>query len=136
MVPWSGPADRSIFVQNVYKEIEGKLLSLMAHHDCSRVLEKLVGVSTTLQLRSLLSQLAGKAAKAMTTRHSSHVFQALLGCAALQLDRGASDLHKTPPSTSEPVPPLKPLAELITDLVDVRLLPFSARCCSQSSQLG
>ena len=113
--------DRGIFVQNVYKEIEGKLLSLMAHHDCSRVLEKLVHVSTAYQLRTLLTQLGGKALKAVTTRHSSHVLQAMLACAARQLDRGDADVSgPLPKAAATDVTPPQPLAVLIAGFADVR----------------
>ena len=108
-------------MQNVYKEIEGKLLSLMAHHDCSRVLEKLVHVSTAYQLRTLLTQLGGKALKAVTTRHSSHVLQAMLACAARQLDRGDADVSgPLPKAAATDVSPPQPLADLIVGFADVR----------------
>ena len=86
-------ADRAIFVANVHKEIAGKQWSLMAHHHCSRVLEKLVQVSTPEQLNGLLSCVAGKYVKAMTTRHSSHVLQTLLAAVAHHLDRHAAAME-------------------------------------------
>jgi len=94
-VPVLALADRAIFVANVQKEIAGKQLSLMAHHDCSRVLEKLVQVSTPEQLNDLLGSVAGKYVKAMTTRHSSHVLQTLLAAVAHHLDRHAAAMEGT-----------------------------------------
>ena len=81
-------SDRAVFVQNVYKEMDGKHMSLMAHHDCSRVLEKLALVSTDQQLAGLFGALAGQGVRAVTARNSSHVVQALLASAVTALSRG------------------------------------------------
>jgi hypothetical protein len=90
---WTGRiclAERALFVANVYKELAGHQAPLMAHHDCSRVLEKLVRVSVPAQLAAQLEGCAGAAVKTMTTRHSSHVLQALLAAAARTLDRATA----------------------------------------------
>jgi nucleolar protein 9 len=50
---FTDPEDRSTFLANVYKEAEGKELKLANSQSCSRLMERLIQLSTAAQLKSL-----------------------------------------------------------------------------------
>lgn len=52
--------ERNIFLQNVYKEAEGKELKLACSQSCSRFLERLIILSTPAQLKHLLRRFNGQ----------------------------------------------------------------------------
>ena len=57
---FTGPEDRHAFVESVYKQAEGKELKLANSQSCSRVLERLIQLSSTAQLKSLFQKFSGK----------------------------------------------------------------------------
>jgi len=72
------PTDKHIFVNNVYKEMDGQEGNLCTDPDCSRILERLLSVSTAGQARILLNKMQGDVLFVMTHRNGSHVLQSLL----------------------------------------------------------
>lgn len=52
--------DRDLFVANVHKEAEGKELKLACSQSCSRLLERLIRLSTPEQLKNLFDKFAGQ----------------------------------------------------------------------------
>jgi len=48
--------DRSTFLANVYKEADGKELKLANSQSCSRLMERLIQLSTAAQLKSLFQK--------------------------------------------------------------------------------
>ena len=54
------PEEREIFLANVYKEASGKELKLANSQSCSRLLERLIMLSTPEQLKVLFQKLSGQ----------------------------------------------------------------------------
>ncbi len=54
------PEERTLFLANVYKEAEGKELKLAHSQSCSRLLERLILLSTPEQLKTLLRKFSGQ----------------------------------------------------------------------------
>ena len=52
--------ERSLFLSNVYREADGKELKIAMSQSCSRLMERLIQLSTTAQLKSLFQNLSGK----------------------------------------------------------------------------
>ena len=56
-----GDADeRGLFLSNVYREAEGKELKIAQSQSCSRLMERLIQLSTPDQLKSLFQKFSGK----------------------------------------------------------------------------
>jgi nucleolar protein 9 len=53
---FSDPDDRTTFLANVYKEAEGKELKLANSQSCSRLMERLIQLSTPAQLKALFQK--------------------------------------------------------------------------------
>jgi len=54
------PEERTLFLANVYKEAEGKELKLAHSQSCSRLMERLILLSTPEQLKTLLRKFSGQ----------------------------------------------------------------------------
>ena len=52
--------ERSLFLSNVYREADGKELKIAQSQSCSRLMERLIQLSTTSQLKSLFQSFSGK----------------------------------------------------------------------------
>lgn len=52
--------ERDLFIANVYREADGKELKLAQSQSCSRLMERLIQLSTPAQLKSLFQKFAGK----------------------------------------------------------------------------
>lgn len=52
--------ERSLFLSNVYREADGKELKIASSQSCSRLMERLIQLSTTVQLKSLFQKFSGK----------------------------------------------------------------------------
>jgi len=57
---FTDPEDRSLFLANVFQEAEGKELKMACSQSSSRLLERLIQLSTTAQLRQLFSKFDGQ----------------------------------------------------------------------------
>jgi nucleolar protein 9 len=57
---FSGPDDRHAFVESVYTQADGKELKLANSQSCSRVLERLIQLSSPAQLKKLFQKFSGK----------------------------------------------------------------------------
>ena len=57
---FADPSERSLFLSNVYKEADGKELKIAQSQSCSRLLERLIRLSTPAQLRRLFQKFSGK----------------------------------------------------------------------------
>ncbi|OIW26535.1 ARM repeat-containing protein [Coniochaeta ligniaria NRRL 30616] len=69
--------DRDIFLQNVYKEAEGKELKLASSQSCSRLMERLIMLSNTLQKKQIFEAFAGHFISLVTHRFASHCVEKL-----------------------------------------------------------
>lgn len=55
---FTSPEDREVFLSSVYKEAEGKELKMANSQSCSRLMERLIQLSSTAQLKSLFLKFA------------------------------------------------------------------------------
>lgn len=69
--------ERSIFLANVYKEAEGKELKIACSQSCSRLMERLILLSTTAQKKKLFEKFAGNIAHLVQHRFASHCCETL-----------------------------------------------------------
>jgi nucleolar protein 9 len=69
--------ERDMFLQNVYKEAEGKELKLACSQSCSRLMERLILLSTSQQKKHLFEQFAGHFYSLVQHRFASHCCETL-----------------------------------------------------------
>ncbi|KAL2117503.1 hypothetical protein VTJ04DRAFT_7163 [Mycothermus thermophilus] len=71
------PEDRSLFLNNVYREARGKELKLASSQSCSRLMERLILLSTARQKKRLFAAFAGHFMSLITHRFASHCCEKL-----------------------------------------------------------
>ncbi|KAM5351767.1 hypothetical protein ACJ41O_004490 [Fusarium nematophilum] len=69
--------DRDVFLENVYKEAEGKELKLASSQSCSRLMERLIQLSNTAQKKHLFEAFGGHFLSLVQHRFASHCCEAL-----------------------------------------------------------
>ncbi|KAK5061165.1 hypothetical protein LTR84_007707 [Exophiala bonariae] len=69
--------DRILFIDAVHRETEGKELKVASSQSCSRYLEKIILLSTPLQLRGLFSKFLGNLTSLVRHRFGSHCCETL-----------------------------------------------------------
>ncbi|CVK89339.1 probable Nucleolar protein 9 [Fusarium mangiferae] len=69
--------DRDIFLENVWKEAEGKELKLASSQSCSRLMERLIQLSNTAQKKRLFEAFGGHFLSLVQHRFASHCCEAL-----------------------------------------------------------
>jgi nucleolar protein 9 len=74
---FSTDEERDLFLQNVYKEAEGKELKLASSQSCSRLMERLILLSNTKQKKRLFEAFAGHFPSLVTHRFASHCCEKL-----------------------------------------------------------
>lgn len=79
--------DQRLFVENVYNEVEGNEIRLSTNYSCSLILEKLLKISDSFQLRVFMDKLSGNTVELFVHRFASHVCQTLLTLAADVVER-------------------------------------------------
>lgn len=57
---FADPEERNLFLGNVYKEARGKELKIANSQSCSRLMERLILLSTPDQLKSLFQKFSGQ----------------------------------------------------------------------------
>lgn len=57
---FDGPEERSLFLESVYKEADGKELKIANSQSCSRLMERLILLSTPKQLKDLFQKFSGQ----------------------------------------------------------------------------
>lgn len=67
---FEGPEERSVFLANVYREAEGKELRLANSQSCSRLLERLILLSSPDQLKNLFQKFSGQLVVSQYVRHA------------------------------------------------------------------
>lgn len=77
MNDFAAPEDRAIFVENVFKEAEGKEMKLACSQGCSRLMEKLILLSSMKQKKQLFEALAGNFLALVQHRFASHCCEML-----------------------------------------------------------
>ncbi|KAH8173899.1 nucleolar protein 9 [Sarocladium implicatum] len=69
--------DRDLFLESVFREAEGKELKLASSQSCSRLMERLIQLSTTKQKKHLFSAFADHFLSLVQHRFASHCCEAL-----------------------------------------------------------
>lgn len=69
--------ERSLFLANVYREAEGKELKLACSQSCSRLMERLILLSTVEQKKKLFGAFSGNFAHLVQHRFASHCCETL-----------------------------------------------------------
>jgi nucleolar protein 9 len=69
--------ERGLFIANVYREADGKELKIASSQGCSRLLEKLVLLSTPPQLKKLWKVFTGHFLNLVQHRFASHCCEVL-----------------------------------------------------------
>lgn len=93
--------DQRLFVENVYSEVDGNEFRLSTNYSCSLILEKLLKVSDSFQLRVFMDKLSGKTVELFAHRFASHVCQTLLTLAADVVER--EQLEGVPADETSPL---------------------------------
>ena len=57
---FADPEERDLFLANVYKEANGKELKIANSQSCSRLMERLISLSTPGQLKALFQKFSGQ----------------------------------------------------------------------------
>ncbi|MBE3110005.1 MAG: hypothetical protein IMZ46_05735, partial [Acidobacteria bacterium] len=74
---FAAPEDRAIFVENVFKEAAGKEMKLACSQGCSRLMEKLILLSSPQQKKRLFEAFAGNFLALVQHRFASHCCEML-----------------------------------------------------------
>ncbi|CAI4214664.1 unnamed protein product [Parascedosporium putredinis] len=74
---FAAPEDRAVFVENVFKEAQGKELKLACSQSCSRLMEKLILLSNKAQKKHLFEAFAGSFLSLVQHRFASHCCEML-----------------------------------------------------------
>ncbi|APA14417.1 hypothetical protein sscle_12g091870 [Sclerotinia sclerotiorum 1980 UF-70] len=69
--------ERSLFLANVYREARGKELKIACSQSCSRLMERLILLSTAQQKKKLFTQFAGNFPHLVSHRFASHCCEML-----------------------------------------------------------
>lgn len=93
--------ERTLFLESVWKEADGKELKMANSQSCSRLMERLVLLSTPAQLKGLFQKFSGHFLHLVQHRFASHCCEALFIQAAPVVSQELA-LAQTPPSSSDP----------------------------------
>ncbi|KAF4996255.1 hypothetical protein FGRMN_4611 [Fusarium graminum] len=74
---FSSAEDRDVFLENVWKEAEGKELKLASSQSCSRLMERLIQLTNTAQKKHLFDAFGGHFLSLVQHRFASHCCEAL-----------------------------------------------------------
>ncbi|KAI9725090.1 MAG: hypothetical protein M1812_000366 [Candelaria pacifica] len=77
MNQFSNEEERTLFISNIYREADGKELKLANSQSCSRLMERLVLLSTPKQLKILFGKFSGHFMNLVQHRFASHCCEAL-----------------------------------------------------------
>ncbi|KAI9485853.1 MAG: armadillo-type protein [Benjaminiella poitrasii] len=109
--------DQRLFVENVYSEVDGNEFRLATNYSCSLILEKLLKISDSFQLRVFMDKLTGKTVELFVHRFASHVCQTLLTLAADIVEREQEEgIEKA--STKNDAGELLPMSKLVLELCE------------------
>ncbi|OKL60597.1 Nucleolar protein 9 [Talaromyces atroroseus] len=114
--------EQSIFVESVYEEAKGKELKIACSQSCSRLLEKIIALSNTDQLRRLFGKFLGHFLHLVQHRFASHCCETLFIKAAPAL---SLQTHKTSNVTKKQVLESEEEDESPLSLVDMFLQVIS-----------
>ncbi|TPX70190.1 hypothetical protein SpCBS45565_g01889 [Spizellomyces sp. 'palustris'] len=118
--PFETAEDQTLFVQAMYRELDGKELIVASSPECSMVLEKLLKLSDDFRLRIFFDRLNGRFGDLFRHQFGSHVIQALLGIAADVIERECQGESKVDIDEVDPelVTELPTMVELVSGLCE------------------
>ncbi|KAG6046690.1 Nucleolar protein 9 [Claviceps sp. LM77 group G4] len=98
--------DRDMFLESVFKEAQGKELKLASSQSCSRLMERLIQLSSTSQKKHLFSAFGGHFLSLVQHRFASHCCEALFlrsaGVVTQELAGFVLDTQGATPAQQEP----------------------------------
>ncbi|CBX98006.1 Nucleolar protein 9 [Plenodomus lingam] len=99
---FASPDERAQWLKNVFKEAEGKELKIANSQSCSRVLERLILLSTPGQLKNIFEKFNGHFLNLVQHRFASHCCEALFLQAAPVVTQELANPERlqTPPSSN------------------------------------
>ncbi|KAF2000406.1 ARM repeat-containing protein [Amniculicola lignicola CBS 123094] len=96
------PEERTAFLENLYREADGKELKLANSQSCSRLMERLILLSTPAQLKGLFQKFSGNFLHLVQHRFASHCCEALFIQAAPIVSKELANPDLILPLTSDP----------------------------------
>ncbi|ORY12007.1 armadillo-type protein [Clohesyomyces aquaticus] len=99
---FADPDERTLFLESVYREADGNELKIASSQSCSRLMERLILLSTPDQLKTLFQKFSGQFLYLVQHRFASHCCEALFIQAAPVVTQELTkpDHTQTPPSSS------------------------------------
>ncbi|KAI5278487.1 Nucleolar protein 9, partial [Ascosphaera aggregata] len=86
--------NRDIFIERVYEEAKGKELKIACSQSCSRLMERLISMSTPKQLKNLFLSFTGQFLYLSQHRFASHCCECLFTHSALVVNKDSKKHHK------------------------------------------
>lgn len=86
--------DRDIFIERVYEEADGKELKIACSQSCSRLMERMISMSTPKQLKNLFQKFTGHFLHLSQHRFASHCCESLFTYSALVVTKELTKHHK------------------------------------------
>ncbi|KAI9844897.1 MAG: Nucleolar protein 9 [Sclerophora amabilis] len=89
---FANPEERTLFLENVYREADGRELKIANSQSCSRLMERLILLSTPKQLKNLFQKFLGNFLHLVQHRFASHCCETLFiqAAAAVREDISAT----------------------------------------------
>ncbi|KAJ1956120.1 Nucleolar protein 9, partial [Dipsacomyces acuminosporus] len=119
------PEDKEIFINNVFAEAKGLELQLATDHQCSRILEKLLQISSDYHIKKFFSIASKDTIHLAVHWFASHVIQTVLQLSASALERELHgetsehpDLADSESDGQKPHTPLPTFEQLILDMAE------------------
>ncbi|KAL8282788.1 hypothetical protein RB597_010163 [Gaeumannomyces tritici] len=119
------PDERAVFIANVFKEAAGKELKLASSQSCSRLMERLILLSTTRQKKRLFDAFADHFPTLVTHRFGSHCCEQLFSQSApIVSSELAGEVEEEEPeeepeqADGEPKKPLLSMEEIFLLVLD------------------
>ncbi|KAJ5481761.1 hypothetical protein N7475_000573 [Penicillium sp. IBT 31633x] len=108
--------ERSLFIDSVYSEANGKELKIACSQGCSRLMEKLISMSNAQQLRRIFSKFVGHFLHLVQHRFASHC------CETLFIHAAPAVMQKTKPQQKDSEDgeeePEQSLAEMFMSVIE------------------
>ena len=109
--------ERSLFVESVYREADGKELKIACSQGCSRLMEKLISMSDVRQIRRVFNKFIGHFLHLVQHRFASHCCETLFINAAPAVMQKTSKQKAKQAEDGESEPDLS-LADMFMTVID------------------
>ncbi|KAJ5239737.1 Nucleolar protein 9 [Penicillium chermesinum] len=110
--------ERSLFVESVYREAEGKELKIACSQGCSRLMEKLISMSDVRQIRRIFNKFIGHFLHLVQHRFASHCCETLfINAAPAVMQKPSKQQAKKAEEEGETEPELS-LADMFMTVIE------------------